>query len=87
VLEAAAELGLPGALAILAVIGAGALGLRRARRAAVGPGRTQAAVVIALFVAALTTAMLSGDLSGDGDVWLAAGIGLGLALSQRRASS
>jgi O-antigen ligase len=87
VLEAAAELGLPGALAILAVIGAGALGLRRARRAAVGPGRTQAAVVIALFVAAFTTAMLSGDLSGDGDVWLAAGIGLGLALSQRRASS
>jgi len=87
VLEAAAELGLPGALAILALIAAGALALRRARREAVGPGRAQAAVVIALFVAALTTAMLTGDLSGDGDVWLAAGIGLGLALSQRRASS
>jgi O-antigen ligase len=87
VLETAAELGLPGALAFLAVVAAGAVALVRAWRAPAGPRRTQVAIVSALFVAALTTAMVTGDLSGDGDVWLAAGIGLGLTLGQRRASS
>ena len=40
----------------------------------------QVAVVIALFTAALVNAMFSGDIQTNSNVWLAAGLGLGLSL-------
>jgi O-antigen ligase len=79
VLETGAELGIPGALMMVAfILTSGWLILRMWLRA---PDliRSQAAAIFALFVAATTTSLLTGDISGDGSLWLAAGLGIGLA--------
>ena len=79
VLETGAELGVIGALitvAFLVTSGGGILRLWRRSRDDVR--RSRAAIVFALFVAAAITSLLTGDISGDGPLWLAAGLGIGL---------
>ena len=79
VLETGAELGIIGALitlAFLATSGGGILLLWR--RSDDDVRRSRAAIVFALFVSAAITALLTGDISGDGPLWLAAGLGIGL---------
>lgn len=85
-LEVASELGLAGLVPMLGIILTGAATLLgNWRRANVrGHDRARPALVAALFVAALANAMFSGDLSLNGDVWLALGLGVGMTqLSSR----
>jgi O-antigen ligase len=78
-LEAAAEWGLLGLVPLLGALGVGiakmAGGVRRPPH---GEGGL-AALVTALFAAALVNAMVSGDITTNSDVWLTLGLGLGLA--------
>lgn len=79
-LETAAELGIGGAILMIVILVAAARGLLRAWRI---PGEIgdYATVASALFVSATTTALLTGDLSGDGGIWFTGGLGLGLCLA------
>lgn len=79
-LETGVELGIGGALAMLGVLVSAAAAILRAWRLPDDAG-DYASVVFALFVAAAVTAMLTGDLAGDGAIWLTGGIGLGLLLA------
>ena len=82
-LETAAELGIAGALLMVTIlVSAGNLILKAWRRG--GREGDQASIVFGLFVAATTTSMLTGDLSGDATIWLAGGIALGLSLNAGR---
>lgn len=79
VLEVAAELGFVGVVLMIAVIVSAGAAVLRVR--GLGGRRAEyAPILFALFVAATTTAMLTGDISGDGGIWLQGGIALGLAL-------
>jgi O-antigen ligase len=78
-LEAAAEWGLLGLLPLVAALGVGAAKLAAAiRRPPPGEGGL-AVLVAALFASALINAMVSGDITTNGDVWLTLGLALGLA--------
>jgi O-antigen ligase len=78
-LETAAEWGLLGLLPVLAALGVGITKMATAvRRPPRGEGGL-AALVAALFAAALIDAMFSGDITTNADVWLTLGLGLGLA--------
>lgn len=82
-LETAAELGIAGALFMIAVLfSAASLIIKVWRRG--GREGEQASIVFGLFVSATVTAMLTGDLAGDGTIWLAGGIALGLSLGAAR---
>jgi O-Antigen ligase len=83
-LEVGSELGLVGLVPMIGIIVTGAATLVGNCRRSVDRGRARSSLVIALFVAALTNAMFSGDLSTNGDVWLALGLGIGLAHSWSR---
>jgi O-antigen ligase len=78
-LEAAAEWGLLGLVPLLGALGVGIAKMAGAvRRPPPGEGGL-AALVTALFAAALVNAMVSGDITTNSDVWLTLGLGLGLA--------
>ena len=78
-LEAGAEWGLLGLVPLLGVLGVGVAKMAEAvRRPPHGEGAL-AALVTALFTAALVNAMVSGDITTNSDVWLTLGLGLGLA--------
>jgi O-antigen ligase len=78
-LEAGAELGILGAVFAALVVGGGVVWLARAATDTVGDERGQAALVCALFAAALVNALVSADLTGNNALWLATGLGIGLA--------
>lgn len=79
VLEMAAELGILGAVLMIVVIVSAAVAILRVR--SLGGRRAEyTPILFALFVAASTTAMLTGDVSGDGGIWLQGGIALGIVL-------
>jgi O-antigen ligase len=81
-LETAAELGIGGVvLMTIVLVSAGAIILRVRRLG--GRNADFAAILFALFVSAATTAMLTGDITGDGGIWLQGGIALGVALAAR----
>lgn len=77
-LEMAAELGVVGALILLGVLLSAAVALARAWRASSGRDSLDAAVIIALFVAAIVNALFSGAISDNKEIWLWAGLGLGM---------
>ena len=79
VLETAVELGLVGAILAVGFLVSSWLAMARTRFLP-GPAGLQAAVVIALFTSAVVNAMFSGDITTNANVWLAAGLGLGLAM-------
>jgi O-antigen ligase len=79
-LETAAELGIVGALLTLGILIAAAWALLRAWRLP-GIERDYATIATALFVAAAVTALLTGDISGDGTIWFTGGLGVGLWLA------
>jgi O-antigen ligase len=77
-LEAAAELGVVGALLLVAIVLSTSVSLGRTWVAAGGRDRLDAAVIITLFIAALVNALFSGALSDNKELWLWAGLGLGM---------
>lgn len=78
-LESAVELGVVGLLMALAVISSAFVRLRRAWRRLPEELRAGAAVIMALFVAAVVNSMLSGDITVNTSVWLTVGLALGAA--------
>ena len=78
--EVAAELGFVGLALLLAFLVSSAASVARARRVSSGEDRSAAAVVTALFAAALVNSLFSGDIQTNAGLWLAAGLGLGLTL-------
>ncbi len=86
-LEVGSELGLVGLVPMIGIIMTGGATLVGNWQRSVDLGRARAALVIALFVAAITNAMFSGDLSTNGDVWLALGLGVGLSHSWSRSGT
>jgi O-antigen ligase len=78
-LEMGVELGLVGVVLVLGFLVTSWLAMARARLLR-GPAGLQAAVVTALFASAVVNAMFSGDIQTNANVWLAAGLGLGLAM-------
>jgi O-antigen ligase len=84
-LEVSAELGLLGLALLLGLLISGGVVLVATCRRAVSRDRVRAALVLSLFVAALVNAMFSGDVSTNSDVWLALGLGVGLAPEAVRA--
>jgi hypothetical protein len=47
-------------------------------------GRFEVAVLAALFAAAIVNAMFSGDIQTNGEIWLVAGLAVGLGLRSER---
>ena len=82
-LETAAELGFVGIVLLLGFLAATAITLAKAKQQLGNRGRSQVALVGALFVSALVNAMFSGDIPTNGGIWVAAGLGLGLTLRRR----
>jgi O-antigen ligase len=83
-LEVGAELGIIGIALLLGFLASSWLALMRARRQLDSAGRFEAAVVAALFVAAIVNAMFSGDIQTNGEIWLVAGLAVGLGLRGER---
>jgi len=50
-------------------------------------GRFEVAVVAALFAAAIVNAMFSGDIQTNGEIWLVAGLAVGLGPARRSTPS
>lgn len=78
ILETGAELGFVGLALLAVVVGSTGLAIARAGTRLGPPGRPIVAVVAAVFVAAFVNAMFSGDVTTNSELWLAAGLGLGL---------
>src|SRR5207253_1155984 len=74
VLEAAAELGFPGLVLVLGILAYGVRAVLRALRGSEGEEKRRAALIAALFLAALLNALVSGDLPNNSAVWLATGL-------------
>lgn len=83
VLEAAAEWGLVGLLALGGILAIGAAQIVRAVRWPPPDERGLTVLVAALFTAALANAMFSGDITANSNLWLTLGLGLGLASRSR----
>jgi O-antigen ligase len=83
-LEIASELGVVGLALIFGILVTGAVTILRNSRAALDQDRARAALVVSLFVAAVTNAMFSGDLTTNGPVWLAIGLGVGMSQVRER---
>ncbi len=86
-LEVAAELGIAGLALTVGLLVAGGALILRLWRGSTGETRSRASILFALYVSSLTSAMLTGDISGDGGIWLAAGLGIGLTLSWQATSA
>jgi O-antigen ligase len=78
-LEIGVELGLVGLIIVAGFLVTAWLATARARILP-GPARLQAAVVTALFSSAVVNAMFSGDIQTNANLWLVAGLALGLAM-------
>jgi O-antigen ligase len=76
-LEVGAELGLPGALLFLGLIGVGVVTALRMVRS--GTRRIDASFALGLLVFAVLNSMFSGDITGNGDIWLAIGLATGMS--------
>jgi O-antigen ligase len=83
-LETGAELGFLGVVFAAVVVGGGIVWLARATTGTLGEARGHAALVCALFAAALVNALVSADVAGNNGLWLAIGLGIGLAIRRRR---
>lgn len=81
-LEMAAEVGIGGAILMIVILVAAGRGLFRAWRIG-GRIGDYATVASALFVSATVSALLTGDVSGDGGIWFYGGLGLGLCLAAK----
>jgi O-antigen ligase len=81
-LEAAAELGFVGLVLMLGFLVSSWRTILKASSRLGHSGRPQMALVAALFVSAVVNAMFSGDIPTNSDLWLAAGLGLGLRLRE-----
>lgn len=78
-LEVAAELGVAGLVLLFGVMAATLSRVGRAWRRAADDLRPAFAVVLALIGAALVNSLLSGDITVNNNLWLYAGIGVGMA--------
>jgi O-antigen ligase len=78
-LEVAAELGVLGLVALVAFLLSTMLAIVRANRLAPPGDRGDVALASALFFAALVNAQVSGDITTNDSLWLAAGLVLGVA--------
>lgn len=78
-LEAAAELGLLGALVMLTIIGSSLRRLVQAWRTALGAEKLDAVILIALFLSALGNALFSGAIQNNQEIWIWGGLGLGMS--------
>ena len=83
-LEAASELGIVALLIVVTLIARAGGQLWGAWRDARGDARVLLAIVLALFVAALTNAMFSGAFHNNRVLWLWIGVAAGLAARARR---
>jgi O-antigen ligase len=79
-LEVGVELGLVGIVLLVAILAFGASDLARAWRTGTDADRQDAALVFALLIAAFLNSLFSGALQTNSPLWLAIGLGLGLAL-------
>jgi O-antigen ligase len=91
-LEMGLELGVLGAIAAAWFIISSLRRLLAAWRRSLGTDRLEAAVVTALFIAALISAMVSGAIQDNRELWLWAGVGVGMSTrsavaARRRAQS
>jgi O-antigen ligase len=77
-LESAAELGALGAIVVIWLVVGSLRRMARAWRARAGRERLELSVAIALFVGALINALVSGAIQDNREVWLWAGLGLGI---------
>jgi O-antigen ligase len=77
-LEMAAELGIVGALLFIGIVVSAAAAMARAWRAATGRDSLDAVVIITLFIAAIVNGLFSGAVSDNKEIWLWAGLGLGM---------
>lgn len=80
-LESAVELGMIGLALVLAFLVVSARQVARVVRHPVT--RIPGAIVAALFISAFVTSLLTGDISGNGDLWIAAGLAVGLGAVAR----
>lgn len=87
VLEVGVELGIAGVLLLLALLAHAVTRMARAYLRAGHDDRVTVAVVLALFLAAVTNAMLSYALHANWEVWLWAGVGTALAARHLRGES
>ncbi|MDQ2982481.1 MAG: O-antigen ligase family protein [Actinomycetota bacterium] len=78
-LEVASELGLPGLVLVVGLLVAGIARIRRAWALGIGNDRRRVSLVATLFAAALTNALVSGDLPTNATLWLMLGLALGLS--------
>jgi O-antigen ligase len=83
-LEVGAELGIVGILLLLGFLGSSWRTLMRASGSLDSAGRFEVAVLAALFAAAIVNAMFSGDIQTNGEIWLVAGLAVGLGLRSER---
>jgi O-antigen ligase len=83
-LEAAVELGVVGLVIVAWLIVASLRRMIAAWRTAVGTDRLEASMLMALFMAALVNALFSGAVQDNRELWLWAGLGLGM-LTRRAA--
>jgi O-antigen ligase len=79
ILETGAELGAVGAVLVALFLVASGWVAWRVWRSAGGEDRQHAAIVLALFAAAVVNAMLSSDITANDAVWLTGGLALGLS--------
>ncbi len=86
-LEFASELGIVGLLLLCAVIGGSALRLVRVWRSTTGADKLLAALLSALFLTALINACFSGAVQDNSEVWLWAGIGIGMSARLAQAAA
>ncbi len=79
-LEAATELGLTGLCALLVVIVGSGARLGQVWRRTAGQDKLLAALVLALFVMALTNACFSGAFQDNREIWMWGGLGIGMSV-------
>jgi O-antigen ligase len=77
-IEAAAELGIVGAILVAWFIIGSLRRLLARRRVLPSADKLEMSIVIALFVAALVNALFSGAIQDNREIWLWAGLGLGI---------
>lgn len=78
VLEVAAELGALGAIIVISFLIGSLRRMSSLWRLREGTERLEVSVVIALFLAALVNALFSGAIQDNQEIWLWAGVGLGM---------
>jgi O-antigen ligase len=80
-LEVAVELGILGLFLTVALLITGGKLILRVWRRSADETRARASILFALYLSAVSTSMLTGDISGDSGIWLVGGVGIGLSLA------